>query len=77
MKNDAVGLLDYDYSTPQIPPKYVTFYRVFKEASENKRSSKPFGLIPFTFWSIPADSQSVVYVVVSTVPVSLLASLQP
>ena len=47
MKNDAVGLLDYDYSTPQIPPKYVTFYRVFKEASENKRSSKPFGLLPF------------------------------
>jgi hypothetical protein len=35
----AVGLLD--------TPKFDTFYRVFKKAFENKRSSKPFGLLPF------------------------------
>jgi hypothetical protein len=35
----AVGLLG--------TPKFDTFYRVFKKAFENKRSSKPFGLIPF------------------------------
>ena len=38
----AVGLLDTQ--------KFDTFYRVFKKAFENKRSSKPFGQ---TFWSIP------------------------
>jgi hypothetical protein len=35
----AVGLLDTQ--------KFDTFYRVFKKAFENKRSSKPFGLLPF------------------------------
>jgi hypothetical protein len=44
MNNDAcllfaVGLL--------VTPKFDTFYRVFKKAFENKRSSKPFGLLPF------------------------------
>jgi hypothetical protein len=39
MNNDAVGLLD--------TPKFDTFYRVFKRAFENKRSSKPSGLLPF------------------------------
>ena len=39
MNNHAVGLLD--------TPKFDTFYRVFKKAFENKRSSKPFGLLPF------------------------------
>jgi len=39
MNNDAVGLLD--------TPKFDTFYRVFKKAFVNKRSSKPLGLLPF------------------------------
>ena len=39
MNNGAVGLLG--------TPKFGTFYRVFKKAFENKRSSKPFGLLPF------------------------------
>jgi len=39
MNNGAVGLLD--------TPKFDTFYRVFKKAFENKRSSKPFDLLPF------------------------------
>jgi hypothetical protein len=32
---------------PLVTPKFDTFYRVFKKAFENKRSSKPFGLLPF------------------------------
>jgi len=39
MNNGAVGLLG--------TPKFDTFYRVFKKAFENKRSGKPFGLLPF------------------------------
>jgi len=39
MNNGAVGPLD--------TPKFDTFYRVFKKAFENKRSSKSFGLLPF------------------------------
>jgi len=35
----AVGLL--------VTPKLDTFYRVFRNAFENKRSSEPFGLLPF------------------------------
>jgi len=32
---------------PLVTPKFDTFYRVFNKAFENKRSSKPFGLLPF------------------------------
>ena len=39
MNKGAVGLLDTQ--------KFDTFYRVFKKTFENKRSSKPFGLLPF------------------------------
>ena len=49
MNNGAVGLLD--------TPKFDTFYRVFKKAFENKRSSKPFGLLPFGA-SLPVISTS-------------------